>query len=62
MNDKNTENVKNIFERHGIKIVKIGKTADNKELIIKKGSDIVIRLGIDKLKEAWTTGLVEAMK
>ncbi|MBU0628562.1 MAG: phosphoribosylformylglycinamidine synthase subunit PurL [Nanoarchaeota archaeon] len=62
VNDKNIENVNNIFERHGVKIVKIGKTVENKSLIVQKGSDVLVKLEIDELKKAWTTGVARAMR
>ena len=60
--DKNTSKVKSIFKKHNLEILNLGKTTDNDSLIIKNKNEKIIDLEIKRLKEAWTTGFVEALK
>jgi len=62
VNEKNISNVKEIFDRYNIKLIELGKTTDNKSLTINKENKKIIDLEIEKLEEAWTNSLVEAMK
>ena len=60
--DGDIETVKSIFDGYGLEIIKIGKTFEDKKLIINKDNKKIMDLEIKKLKQAWTTGLIEAMK
>ncbi len=59
--DKNLEEVDSLFRRYNINLMKLGKTK-GKNLIIKNKNKAIINLPILKLKEAWTTGFVEALE
>ena len=56
------QEVESIFNSYNLKITSIGKTVNNKSLIIKKDNKQIINLPIEELKKSWTTGLVEAMR
>ncbi len=60
--DKKINEIEAIFEKYGLKIENIGKTNANKNLVINYNGKKVIGLSIDEIKEAWTTGLVEALE
>ncbi len=61
-NDKNINKIKSIFEKYNLNIINIGKTTNNKSLIIKNKNKKIINLSIEELKKAWTSGLAEAMR
>ena len=57
VNDKNIEDVRNIFEKYDLELIELGKTTDNKKLVIDK-----VNLKIEDMKKAWTSGLIEALE
>lgn len=62
VDDKDVDKVKEIFDKCSLGLISIGKTIEKKSLIIQKNNQEIVDLSIDKLKNAWTTGFVEAMK
>lgn len=60
--DKNIDKVNSIFKKYNLEIFNLGKTAKNNSLIIGNNDKKIIRLEIKELKNAWTTGFVEALK
>jgi phosphoribosylformylglycinamidine synthase len=50
-----------ICKKNGLELVKIGKTS-GKSLVLKNKAKTVADVPIKELKEAWTSGLPEAMK
>ncbi len=59
--EKNLERLKTLSKFYRINPIELGKTK-GKNLIIKNNSKKIIDLPIAKLKEAWTTGFVEALE
>jgi phosphoribosylformylglycinamidine synthase len=59
--DKNAERIKSLFKFYKVDLVELGKSKGN-NLVIKKKSKKVIDLPITKIREAWTTGFVEALE
>ncbi|MBI1934853.1 phosphoribosylformylglycinamidine synthase subunit PurL [Candidatus Woesearchaeota archaeon] len=59
--DKNLEKLNTMFKFYKIPLIKLGKTK-GKSLIITKSGKKIIEVPIEKLKEAWTTGFVEALE
>ncbi len=59
--DRNTEKLKTLFKFYKISLIELGKTKGDK-LIISKNNKTIIDLPISKLKDAWTTGFVEALE
>ncbi len=59
--DEKIEKLKTLFKFYKINMVELGKTK-GKNLIITKNNKKIIDLPISKLKEAWTTGFVEALE
>ncbi len=59
---KNASKARKIFDKYKIKVIEIGKTTNDKKLIFNKNNKKIINLPIKKLKDAWTTGFVEAIK
>ena len=62
VDDTNVDKLKKVFEKYKVDLIEIGKTIDEDSLIITKNNEKIIDLGIGDLKNAWTTGFVEAMK
>ncbi|MDP7179830.1 MAG: phosphoribosylformylglycinamidine synthase subunit PurL [Candidatus Woesearchaeota archaeon] len=60
--DKNVEEVEKIFKKHDLEIIKIGNTIDHNKLTINKDGKNIINLKINELKQAWTTGFLNAIK
>jgi phosphoribosylformylglycinamidine (FGAM) synthase-like enzyme len=61
VNPSNVDDLKKIFKFYGIELVEIGKTIGS-SLIISNGKKKLVDLPIKKIKQAWTTGFVEAFK
>ena len=59
--DGNLEKLKTLFKFYKISLVELGKTK-GKNLAITKNNKKIIDLPISNLKEAWTTGFVEALE
>ena len=59
--DKNVQRLKNLFKFYKLNLIPLGKTK-GKNLTITKNNNKIINLPISKLKEAWTTGFVEALE
>ncbi len=59
--NKNLEKLKTLFKFYKISLLELGKTKGQNLAIIKNNKKIV-DLPISKLKEAWTTGFVEALE
>ncbi|MDP7243816.1 MAG: hypothetical protein QF568_00565, partial [Flavobacteriales bacterium] len=60
--NKNISKVKSIFKKYNLEINNIGKTMKNDSLIIINNNKEIINLKIEKLKQAWTSGFVDALK
>jgi len=60
--NSNINNVKSLFNKYNLEINNLGKTTKNDSLIIKNKNEEIIYLKIKQLKEAWTTGFVDALK
>jgi len=60
-NDK-AEEVEKICAKHNIDIFKIGETTNEKKLIVNHNGEDVVDTSIEEMKEAWTSGLKEAME
>ena len=59
--DRNMEKLKTLFKFYKINLTELGKTKGNK-LTIAKNNKKIIDLPISELREAWTTGFVEALE
>ncbi|MEK6948907.1 MAG: AIR synthase-related protein, partial [Nanoarchaeota archaeon] len=59
---KNKDKVQSIFKKYNLFAHTLGKTSKNKKLTIISSNKEIIDLSIDKMKNAWTTGFVEALK
>jgi len=62
VDERDINEVKDIFEKCNLKIIELGKTIGDDSLKISKNNKEMIKLKIDELRKAWTTGVVEAMK
>jgi len=60
--DKNISKVNSIFKKYDLIIHKFGKTTKKDSLKIINSNKKIIDLSIDKMKKAWTTGFVNALK
>jgi phosphoribosylformylglycinamidine synthase len=60
--EQNINKIESIFKKYNQNIIKIGKTTDEKSLKISNKNKKLLELKIDEIKNAWTTGFVEAMK
>ncbi len=60
--DKDIGRVRSIFNKNNLDIINLGKTTKNDSLIIKNKKNEIIKLKINALKKAWTTGFVDALK
>ncbi len=58
--EKNIEKLKTLFKFYKFPLIELGQTK-GKNLIITKSNKKIIDLPISKLKDAWTTGFVEAL-
>ena len=58
---KNLEKLRILFKFYKINLIELGKTT-GKNLTITKNNKKIINLPISKLKEAWTSGFVEALE
>ena len=58
----NFKKVQSIFKKYRLFAHKLGKTTKNNSLKIINKNKIIIDLNIDKLKDAWTSGFVEALQ
>ncbi|MAE42243.1 phosphoribosylformylglycinamidine synthase [Candidatus Woesearchaeota archaeon] len=59
--NKNVNKVKNIFKKHNIEMIQLGKTTNKKTLTIKKNDDKIIDLKINEIKRPWTSGFAEVL-
>jgi phosphoribosylformylglycinamidine synthase len=57
-----TGKVSKIFKKYRINAMEIGKTTEDKRLVITKNNKKIIGLPIGKLRDAWATGFVEAVR
>jgi len=60
--DKNVSKVKSVFKKYNLVVHSLGKTTKKDSLVIINNHKKVIDLSIDKIKKAWTSGFVEALK
>jgi selenophosphate synthetase-related protein len=60
--EKNKEKVQSIFKKYNLLAHTLGKTTNNKKLTITNSNKKIIDLSIEEMKNAWTTGFVEALK
>ncbi|MAG92049.1 phosphoribosylformylglycinamidine synthase [Candidatus Woesearchaeota archaeon] len=61
VDNQNLSRLKTLFKFYKIDLVELGKT-DGTKLIFNKNNKKIIDLHVDKLKEAWTMGFVEALE
>ncbi len=59
--EKNIQRLHNLFKFYKLNLTNIGSTAGKNLLFTKDGKQL-INLPISKLKEAWTTGFIEALE
>ncbi|HLC95783.1 MAG TPA: phosphoribosylformylglycinamidine synthase subunit PurL [Candidatus Nanoarchaeia archaeon] len=59
---KNIDAVQKLCDKYNLKVIELGKTVQDKKLKIKKNGKEFIELKIEELKQAWTSGIPEAMK
>ncbi|MBI4452953.1 phosphoribosylformylglycinamidine synthase subunit PurL [Candidatus Woesearchaeota archaeon] len=59
--DKNLEKLRTLFKFYKVPLTEVGKTKGDK-LVISKNNKKIIDLPISSLREAWTTGFVEALE
>jgi phosphoribosylformylglycinamidine synthase len=57
-----TEELEAIFDRHGVTAYPVGQIVAEPRLEVKGQGEVLIRLDLDTMKEAWTNGLAEAMR
>ena len=60
--EKNAVKVQSVFRKHDLIIHKLGSTTKKDSLKISNGNKKIIDLKIDKMKKAWTTGFIDALK
>ena len=60
--DKNINKVKTIFKKYNLIVHKLGKTIKKDSLKIINSKKTIINLSIEKMKKAWTSGFVDALK
>jgi len=60
--DKNVKKVQSIFNNYNLNIHNLGKTTNKSSLKIINSGKNIIDLSIEKMKKAWTTGFVEALR
>jgi phosphoribosylformylglycinamidine synthase len=62
VNKNKVSKVKKIFENYSLELIELGKTIKDEKLIVEKNEKIVLNSKIEKLKESWTSGFMEAIK
>lgn len=60
--EKNIQRLHNLFKFYKLNLVNLGKTTNEKNLVINNKNKKIINLAISKLKDSWTTGFVEALE
>ncbi len=62
VDEKNTDHAQKIFKKYNLFAHTLGKTTNDKKLVIINSKKEIIDLSIDEMKQAWATGFVEALK
>jgi len=59
---ENVETVVNICENHGTCVTELGRTVEEQELEVRKGGRMILKAGIDEIREAWSGALEKLVR